>query len=161
MVSYGRITRYRPDLGSHLQDSQFVHLARASWYHVLQDGKLLVHLGPSSPLNEAVCRLPCDLPTSGTRRRWLLLLCWPGLTSSRYSCSLLSTGCAGRALAGRRRFRGLLLLLRPGLHLDDLTGSRRRWRQGEIAILIRGRGGGRSPPRLDSLTGLYPKWGLG
>lgn len=163
MVSNECMTECRQISVAYLQNSQLVHLAGTSWYHILQDGEFLVHLGSPSPLDEAMCRLPGDLPPCGAGCGWLLLLCWHGLARGRGSSGPLRIGCAGCALSGRHWVRGFLLLLRSGFHLDDLARSRGRRRQREVAVLVAAGGvdgGGRSPPRLDSLTGLYPIWGL-
>lgn len=57
-------------LDAGLQNGKLVHLAGARGYHVLQHAELLVHLAPPPSLDEAVCRLPRDLPARGARRRW-------------------------------------------------------------------------------------------
>merc|ERR1711964_929037 len=69
-----------------LQDSQFMHLSRTSWYHILQNTELLIHLRSSPTLDQAMCRLPRYLSASNASRRWLFFL-WrsrSGLTSRRF-----------------------------------------------------------------------------
>lgn len=107
---------------TYLQDGKLVHLLPyACGNHILQDPKLLVHLGPSPPLNQAMGRLARNL----TPRR-------------RGPTRLLSLPTCG---GGRRRFRcrcrgrGPQLVLRLfRLHLDDL--ARTRWRRGKRVVIL-------------------------
>ena len=125
-------------LKTYLQNSKLVHfLARTSRNHILQCRKLLIHLGPPSPLNQAMCRFSSNLPPSRTCRTGLFLLT-PIRRSrgtirrrrSRFPRLLRSLPSSRSCIRFRR---GTLLSL--GLHLDNLprTGGRRR----QVEILQR------------------------
>lgn len=126
---------------TNLQYGELMHFPRASGDHALQQRKLVVHLGPPPPFNEAVRRLAGDLAARCTRGGRLLLL--------------ISTGVCG----GRRRscFRcargpGVNLLLGTRLHLYDLASAHGRRGQGELVF---GRlDGGWAPAGLDCLAWL-------
>lgn len=88
-------------------------MAPAGGNHVLERGKLLVHLGPAATLNQAVSGAPGDLAACGG-------------------------GSAGLLLGGGSRGGILLvgLLVSLGLDLDDLAGARGRRRQAELGLSL-------------------------
>lgn len=97
-------------------------------YHVLQDTKLLIHLAPPPPLNQTMCRLPCDLAPRGCRPVCSLLLPTAYRCRSRAACPSCSSSST------RTSTRSLPASLRLRLHLDNLPAPRRRRRQ-RIIIL--------------------------
>jgi hypothetical protein len=107
----------------YLENCQLVHLlTSASRYHVLKYTELLVHLRPSPSLDQAVCRLPRNLPSCSSSVTCLLPLGTIGGSSRSFRILGLRRGSLGR----------LLRIL--GLHLDDLAGPGGRRRKGVVIL---------------------------
>jgi hypothetical protein len=118
---------------AYLQNSQLVHLLpRTRRYHVLQDAKLLVHLGPPSPLNETMRSFASNLASLCCSTSALLAL------PSRSSCS---GSLCRRGWTGLRFGRFLRLL---GIHLNDLAGTRWWGRQRVVIFRDYGLAGART-----------------
>jgi hypothetical protein len=104
----------------YLQDSELVHvLVPARGDHVLENTKLLVHLGAPPPLNQTVCRLARNLASSsGCASGWLAFR--------------PSGPCRGLCVAGFCVWLGRVLDI-LWLHLDDFARAG-GWRRQRVVI---------------------------
>ena len=92
-------------------------LISASGDHLLENAKLLVHLGPSPSLDQAMSGLTSDLASGGI--------------GGGRRLARSSTGVSNRRRGRPVRFGGDIVhprgLLGRWLHLDDLARPRRWW----------------------------------